>query len=331
MIEKKGAIGIKIFEFEKAYIASYGSAVGKREKEGPLGCGFDIWSSDDTFGEASFEKAEVRMQSLAYGAAAAKAKEPPEAIVAGDLMNQCTASSLSHREQGLPYIGLYGACSTMALALLFASTLVSAGAFGSVASEVSSHNCTAERQYRSPVEYGSQRTPTSQWTVTASAAIIVAKKGSVALTEGLFGRIKDEGINDANNMGAAMAPAAADTLFEYMRQTKRPPADAIFTGDLGFEGADILRSLMKDRGILLGEEYKDCGELIYGSGGDIHSGGSGCGCSAAVLAAYILPNLEKKRIKSAIFIGTGALHSPTTLSQGESIPGIAHLIRLEGV
>lgn len=322
---------LKLIKTPGAKILSYSAVCGKKEKEGPLGGGFDHYSEDDRFSAPTFEKAEENMQAEAYCRAVKKAGEnAPEAIIAGDLMNQCTASSIAHKDTGLPYIGLYGACSTLAEALALGAVLVSHGAFEGCACQVSSHNCTAERQYRTPLEYGGQRPPTAQWTVTASACFVLGREGGAEISEVFFGRIVDMGINDPCNMGAAMAPAAADTLYGYFKATGTSPRDydMIYTGDLGREGSGILCEIMESLNCSMSGRHEDCGRLIYSAKDDVHSGGSGAGCSGGVLAAHILPGVERGELKNVLFVATGALHSPSSLAQGGTIPGIAHLIRI---
>lgn len=317
-------------------ILAYAAVGGKKEGEGPLRRGFDQISEDSYFGEASWEKAETRMLRECFSLACAKAALPPAAldcVLAGDLLNQCVSSAFAMKESGLPYFGLYGACSTMAEGLALGALLCDGGAAERLCALTGSHFCTAERQYRFPLEYGGQRTPTSQWTVTGAGAVILGRGGgSVRLTQLTLGRIVDAGVADATHMGGAMAPAAFDTLSAHFAETGRGPEyyDAIFTGDLGAIGHDLLEDLFHRRGIELGVRYRDCGVLIYdASAQDVGAGGSGCGCCASVLAAQILPGLEKGLWRRVLFAATGALLSPTSSQQGESIPGICHAIVLE--
>ncbi len=317
-------------------VLAYAAVGGKKEGEGPLRRGFDQISEDSYFGEASWEKAETRMLRECFSLACAKAALPPSAldcVLAGDLLNQCVSSAFAMKESGLPYFGLYGACSTMAEGLALGALLCDGGAAERVCALTGSHFCTAERQYRFPLEYGGQRTPTSQWTVTGAGAVILGRGGgSVRLTQLTLGRIVDAGVADATHMGGAMAPAAFDTLSAHFAETGRGPEyyDAIFTGDLGALGHDLLEDLFHRRGIELGVRYRDCGVLIYDAAAqDVGAGGSGCGCCASVLAAQILPGLEKGLWRRVLFAATGALLSPTSSQQGESIPGICHAIVLE--
>ncbi len=319
----------------KPKIISSSSVVGKKEKEGPLGSYFDMHDPSDKFGRKTFEQAESEMQRLALNLALSKVKlgrEDIDAVFAGDLMNQCTGSSYGLAGFGIPFFGLYGACSTAAEALMLSAMTVDRRVFKTTAAVASSHNSSAERQFRFPLEYGSQRPPTAQWTATAAASFIISEKGDgVCLTEALPGRIIDKGITDANNMGAAMAPAAADTLLRYFSDEGHDPEefDLIVTGDLGYEGHSICREIMKSEGLDLGERYSDCGMLLFDRASqDTHSGGSGCGCSAAVTASYIMESFRKGKIKNFLLIGTGALMSPSSVQQGLSIAGIGHLVRL---
>ncbi len=324
------------------------TAVGKKEHEGPLGGYFDIHDDSDMYGKSTFEQAESEMQRLALNLALSKIKARPEevdAVFAGDLMNQCTGSSYGLADFGIPFFGLYGACSTVAEAMILASVTVDRGVFSRVAAVVSSNNGSAERQFRFPLEYGSQRPPTAQWTVTGAGAFIlgsddaytnalgesVSLDGMPRISEAVPGRIVDMGITDANNMGAAMAPAAADTILHYFIESGRSPEefDMILTGDLGYEGNAICRELLCEEGLKLGGNFSDCGILIYDrKKQDTHSGGSGCGCSASVLGGYICDRFKRREIKNVLLIATGALMSPSMLQQGKSIAGIGHLVHL---
>lgn len=256
-----------------------------------------------------------------------------DAIFSGDLMNQCVGAAYGLKDFPSPYFGLYGACSTAAEGLLLASLLVSRGVYGRVAALASSHNCTAERQYRMPLEYGGQRPPTAQWTVTGAGGFLVVPEGeaAVSVTSVLPGCVVEKGIKDVNNMGAAMAPAAADTLLRYFAESGETPRDfdLIVTGDLGAEGGEILQELMRIEGVEMGDRYNDCGCMIYtAQTQDTHAGGSGCGCSAVVLASYLLPKLASGALSRVLFLGTGAMMSPQAIRQGECIPAIAHLLCL---
>lgn len=323
----------------KARILCTSSVVGHKEHDGPIGQCFDLYDKTDRFGQNTWEKAESEMQKRALTLALTKLQlkeNDIDALFAGDLLNQCIGSAYGLLDFDIPYFGLYGACSTAAEGLMLASIGITGGLFSRCAAVVSSHFCSAEQQYRTPLEYGGQRAPTAQWTVTGSGAFILGEgvEGGVYITEALPGIVIDKGINDAANMGAAMAPAALDTLLRYFKESKTTPQDydAIFTGDLGLEGSKILKELMFIEGYDLGDSYYDCGNIIFDrETQDVHSGGSGCGCSAVVLASYILPKLRSGELKNALLIGTGAMMSPSSLKQGLSIPAIAHLIKLEYV
>ena len=312
------------------------SVVGSLEKNGPLGDCFDLHSADDRFAQKTWEKAEAEMQRLAMNTVLAKAElreEDVDAIFAGDLLNQCIGASYGLKDFTVPYFGLYGACSTAAEGLMLASLLVAGGALRRGVAIASSHNCTAERQYRSPIEYGAQRTPTAQWTVTGAGAFLVGApdEGDVLVKGVCPGIVVEKGIRDAANMGAAMAPAAADTLLRFFAATDTVPGDfdLIVTGDLGYEGGSILCELMKTEGVDIDEVYNDCGMMIYNrKTQDTHAGGSGCGCSAAVLASYLLPKMARKELKRVLFLGTGAMMSPQSIQQGQYIPAVAHLVAL---
>lgn len=325
-----------IIKLDASFI-SYGNAVGKKEYEGPLGERFDMHCTDDRYGKETWESAESEMQRLAFNSALAKKDlrfEDIGALFAGDLLNQCVGSAYGLCGCNIPYFGLYGACSTCGESIMLASILTTHKIFERTAAVTSSHNCSAERQYRNPIEYGSQRTPTSQWTVTGSGAFVIGDRdaGKVKIRAAMPGRVIDKGINDANNMGAAMTPAVCDTLVRFFKDSKTHPDDydLIITGDLGHEGASILREFMSIEGYPLEENYTDCGILIFDKEKqDTHAGGSGCGCSASVVSAYVLPEMEKKHYKNVIFVASGAMMSPDMIKQGESIPAIGHLLVFE--
>ncbi len=324
----------KILKFDKAAIVCAASAVGKSEHEGPLGSCFDIYDPSDKFGMKTWEKAESEMQRLAFNTALGKLpinERTLDAVFAGDLLNQCVGSAYGLLDFDIPYLGLYGACSTAVEGIMLASATVSAGYFCRAAAVTSSHFCSAERQYRTPLEYGGQRPPTAQWTVSGAGAFIISEEGSVKVTEAMPGRVVEKGITDVANMGAAMAPAAVDTLMRYFCEAKccAEDLDMIVTGDLGFEGSVILRELMASEGYSIEKNHRDCGVMIYDrEKQDKHAGGSGCGCSAVVLASRILPMLQSGELKNVLVIGTGAMMSPASVQQGEAIPAVAHLIRL---
>ena len=316
-------------------VLGYAAVAGKKEGEGPLRERFDYIGEDSYFGEKSWEKAESHMLKQCFELACDKAKLPPselDYVLAGDLLNQCVSSAFAMRDCSVPYLGLYGACSTMAEGLSLAALLVDGGYADQACALTGSHFCTAERQYRFPLEYGGQRTPSSQWTVTGAGAVILGARGTIRITHVTHGKIVDAGIKDPNNMGSAMAPAAFDTIRAHFRDTGRSPADydAIITGDLGALGHDILAALFKADGVELGPCYMDCGVLIYDlNTQNVNAGGSGCGCSASVLGGHILKAMEDGVWRRVLFAATGALMSPTSSQQGESIPGICHALVLE--
>lgn len=316
-------------------VYSFASIVGQKEGEGPMGQYFDSVQTDPYFGEKNWEKAESRLQADTLELALQKGYLKPEeldCIVAGDLINQCTASAFAVRSSNIPYLGVYGACSTMAESLLLAGILTDGGYCEKAAAVTSSHFSTAERQFRFPLSYGGQRTPTSQWTCTASGAAVVSATGnSPRIVGGCIGRIQDLGITDANNMGAAMAPAAADTIQRYLEDTGTKPEeyDAIVTGDLGNVGSPLLVELLLKQGIDISKVHHDCGAMMFDDQNqDTHAGGSGCGCSGSILCGYFLPKLQMGEMHRILFAATGALLSAMSPQQGESIPGISHLVEL---
>lgn len=313
------------------------SVVGKREHEGPLGAEFDYHDDTDRFEKESWEEAEGEMQRLAFNLALAKGKitaDKLDILLAGDLINQCTPSSQGLLDYDLPYLGIFGACSTVGEGLLLAALLTGGtkGYYNRAAVVTSSHNCTAERQFRSPVEYGGQRTPTAQWTVTGAGAFIVGDRSKGPyISEVLPGRTVDRGVTDNSNMGAAMAPAAADTLVRYFKQSGNSPSDfdLIISGDLGREGHSILCELCRGEGYEISDVSTDCGLLMFDlTNQDMHAGGSGCGCAATILSAHLLPRLISGQLKDILFMPTGALMSTMSVQQSCSIPGVAHLLRI---
>ena len=317
-------------------IIGHAAVGGKKESEGPLSRYFDHLSQDDSFGEKSWEKGETQMQKLALQIALQKCGKSYEDLgflLAGDLLNQCIGSSFAARGSEAPFLGLYGACSTMGESIALAALLIDGGSARAAAAVTSSHFCTAERQYRTPLAYGGQRTPTAQWTATAAGAAILSGEGKgPRITHVTIGKIVDKGITDANNMGAAMAPAAADTLCAHFRETGRKPGDydLVATGDLGKLGREILLELTAEEGLDLSGCHNDCGLLIYDlQNQDVHCGGSGCGCAASVLNGYLLRQMAEGRLRRILFCPTGALLSPTSTQQGESIPSIAHAVAIE--
>lgn len=318
-----------------AYVLGSGSFAGKKESEGPLKAYFDATHDDTTLGEDSWEKAESKLQTEAVKTAIQKAhlkSADIQYIFAGDLLNQCISSTYGLRSLGIPFLGQYGACSTMAQGLGMASVFVSSGAAENTVAVTSSHFCSAERQFRFPLEYGGQRTPTAQWTATAAGAAVLGHRPSaISVQEVTFGRMTDLGVSDANNMGAAMAPAAVRTLTDYFTDTGTKPQDfdLILTGDLGYVGSSLLREIMRKAGWNLETNHNDCGLMLYDrKKQDVHAGGSGCGCSGSVVCGYVFKQMEAGALNDVLFAATGALMSPTALQQGESIVGIAHAIHL---
>ena len=323
-----------IFDRHPAVLAT-AAIGGKKEQEGPLASYFDCTSADTKWKQPSWEKAESRMQELALETAKKKLgikNEQIDMLFAGDLLNQCISSSFSVRDTGVPFMGLYGACSTMAEGLCLAGMSVNAGYARLAAAMSSSHFATAERQYRFPLGYGGQRTPTAQWTVTGAACALVGERDTGPfLNAATAGAVFDYGIKDANNMGAAMAPAAYHTLRAHFDDLGLAPSDydLIVTGDLGAVGKEILLDLFRKDGIGIGGVYSDCGTMIFDlQTQDVHAGGSGCGCGSVVLCGYIMKQLEKNKLRNVLFCGTGALHSPTSLQQSESIPGVCHAVSI---
>ncbi len=312
-------------------VLSFAAVGGHMEGAGPLGEHFDELGEDAFWGKKSWEQGESEMQRRALGHALEKAclhEADLDLVLAGDLLNQCIGSSFALRESGVPFYGLYGACSTMGEALSLAAMLIDGGFARRAAALTSSHFCTAERQYRMPVPYGSQRTPTAQWTATAAGCCLLGADGDGPyVTHVTMGRIVDKGVRDANNMGAAMAPAAYDTLSALFRDTGTGPADysLIVTGDLGRLGHDIVVDLFAADGVDMTKNYDDCGLLLFDrEAQDMHCGASGCGCSAAVLCSRLLRGMRAGEWERVLFAPTGALLSPTSSFQGESIPGICH-------
>ena len=316
-------------------ISAYAAVVGKKEGEGPLGDQFDRVCMDTRMGQKSWELAESTLQKAAMNLALQKAGLPPEAcdfILGGDLLNQCISTAFAVRDTHIPFLGLYGACSTMAESMLVGACLLDGGFADHILAGASSHFCSAERQYRFPLSYGGQRTPTAQWTATAAGSVLLAneKKCPIRITHATCGKIVDMGVKDAANMGGAMAPAAYDTLTALWQDTNTEPADydLIVTGDLGHIGSEMLTLLLKHDGIHL-THYNDCGRMLFQTQQDTHAGASGCGCSAAVLCGPILRQMEQGKLKRVIFAATGALMSPTSVQQGQSISGICHALVLQ--
>ena len=328
MCERVGKYTLKMSD--NVTIRSSVGVAGKKESEGPLGKYFDITFSDDTLGQPTWEKSESALQKAAVCELLKRnslENADIDVIFAGDLLNQCISSTFGLRELNIPFMGQYGACSTMAQTMVAASVFIDSGAAERAIAVTSSHFCSAERQFRLPIEYGGQRTPTAQWTVTGSGAALLDKSGGdVTVKYITIGRIVDLKVKDATNMGAAMAPAAADTLYNFLTDTGTKPTDydLILTGDLGKVGSQLLKDILHRQNINISENYNDCGLMIFDlEGQDVHAGGSGCGCSGSVFCSYIMKQLQMGRLKNILFMATGALMSPTSSQQGESIPSIA--------
>ncbi len=332
---KRAGANTVIFESPPGVISA-ASSVGKAESKGPLAACFDVTNENDGISCGTWEHAEAALVKQATDAALKKADLSPADIqiaFAGDLLNQCTASTFGFREKNIPMAGLFGACSTFALSLFLAAAAVDSGMASLALAEASSHFCAAEKQFRFPLEYGGQRTPTAQRTVTGAGAAIIGKNSKkIAIRAGTVGRITDYGIKDMTNMGAAMAPAAAATIAAFLKDTNTSPDnyDMILTGDLGRIGSEILVELMRrEYAIDIKKAHADCGVMIFdGNMQDTHAGGSGCGCSAAVICSTIVSKLESGQLNRVLFAGTGALMSPLTVYQGDTIPCIAHAVYL---
>ena len=316
-------------------IVECASIVGPKEADGPLAKFFDQTLEDEFWGEKTWEKAESKIIKETVNMVISKAgisSSDIDCIFAGDLLNQCISSSFGLRELNIPFFGVFGACSTFVESLCLGSICVE-GFAKNVLCATSSHFCSAEKQFRFPLELGNQRPPTSQWTVTGSGSAILSKTGNGPyITYITPGKIVDMGIKDANNMGAAMAPSLVDTLITHFKDTGRSPNyyDAIISGDLGHIGKEIAIDLCKTNGYNIKNNYNDCGVLIFDKNTqDTHSGGSGCACCGTVFSGYLFKQLKQKNIKRLLLIATGALTNSTTNQQGESIPGIAHAISIE--
>ncbi len=345
-------IGRQTIKFvNRPMITGMCSVVGKKESQGPLKDWFDVKLDDDTYGEKTWEKSESKMLKEAVMTAikhSGTRENEIDVMLTGDLLNQLMSSAFMARDLHIPFIGLYGACSTMSQAMLLAGMIVDGGFASNAVAGASSHFCTAERQFRMPLEHGNQRPPSAQWTATAAGAVVISDEKkeesdklvppqkTICLTEGTIGKIIDTGMKDANQMGAAMAPAAVDTLLNHFEDTGRSPDyyDIILTGDLGCIGKDIAIDLMSDAGLnrkVLTNIYDDCGTMIYEKEQDVHSGGSGCGCSASVYTGWLFKRMKRGEINRALVLSTGALLSTISPFQGESIPGIAHAVAFETI
>ena len=330
-------IGTQTFKLDNPVtIFETASIVGKKEADGPLAKYFDVCLQDEFFGEKTWEKAESKMIKFAIETVIRKsniAVSDIDYLLAGDLLNQCISSSFGIRDFEIPFLGIFGACSTFVEGMMIGSMLLDGGAGNHALAATSSHFCSAEKQFRFPLELGNQRPPTSQWTVTGSSAAVLSKSGTGPfITHVTPGKIVDRGITDANNMGSAMAPAAVSTILTHLKDTGRKPTyyDAIITGDLGHIGKSIVLDLCKTEGFQLSSIYNDCGVLMFDKEKqDTHSGGSGCACCGTVFSGYFFNQLKKKKIKKMLLVATGALMNSTSTQQGESIPGIAHAISIE--
>ena len=329
-------IGKQTIEFDTPpTITECSSIVGPKEANGPLAKYFDKTLEDEFWGEKTWEKAESKIIKENVNLVISKAgiaTNEIDCVFAGDLLNQCISSSFGLRDENIPFFGVFGACSTFVESMSLGAIAVE-GFANNVLCATSSHFCSAEKQFRFPLELGNQRPPTSQWTVTGSGAAILSKKGNGPyITHITPGKIVDMGIKDANNMGAAMAPAFCDTLITHFLDTGRKPSyyDAIISGDLGHIGKEIAVDIAKSKGYNIKSNYNDCGVLIFDKEAqDTHSGGSGCACCASVFSGYFFRQLKQKKLKKVLFIATGALMNSTSSQQGESIPGIAHAISIE--
>ena len=334
---KTKKIGNQTYAFsEPPVIASSFSLGGEKESEGPLATALDETVADNLWGEKSWEKAESKFLQQAILGALTKLSLSPkdmDLMFAGDLLNQCTATNYGIRVFSIPFVGIYGACSTMGLTMLMAAMAIDGGFANRAVCATSSHFCSAERQFRFPLAYGGQRPPSAQWTVTGAASVVLTSPDmgtGVRVCSATPGKIIDRGVTDANNMGAAMAPAAIDTLYAHFTDTNTKPGDydAIFTGDLGSVGKGIVIDGLAEQGFDMSQNYNDCGCVIFDESQDVHAGGSGCACSGVTLCSHILPKLKTHEWKKVLFVPTGALMSTTAVQQGESIPSVAHALSL---
>lgn len=327
--------GHTVFFKNKPKIIAAATVAGPKECEGVVGDHVDIPLPDDMFGESTFERAERKMFLTAVERSIGKAglaEGGVDVILAGDLLNQIISASFTARATGLPFLGIYSACSTMSEGLLLGGMLIDGGYAKTAVAATGSHFSSAERQYRYPLELGTTRPPQSQWTVTGAGSAVLSRDGrGPALTCGTVGRVVDYGVSDVNNMGAAMAPAAADTILTHLEDTGRDPAyyDLILTGDLGALGSRIVKDLVWEKGQDIFPNHVDCGEIIYKVIEDEFQGGSGAGCSAVVLNSYIYDKLRFGELKRVLFVATGALLSTVSSGQGETIPCIAHAVAIE--
>lgn len=326
-----------IFFKNKPRIIATGTIAGPKESAGIVGKYVDKTLTDDMFGESTYEKAECKMLTYAINQAIANAGETQQSVdllVSGDLLNQIISASFAARDFDFPFLGVYGACSTLAESYAIAAALINAGYYQKIVAATGSHFSSAERQYRYPLELGCTRPPQSQWTVTGAGGAFIASEGSsLAITGATLGKVVDFGITDVNNMGAAMAPAAADTILNHLRDTGRNADyyDLIVTGDLGALGSRIVKDLTWEKGVDIEKNHVDCGEIVYKVIEDEFQGGSGAGCSAVVFNSYIYDKLKKRELNRVLLAATGALLSTVSSGQGESIPCICHAVSLENV
>ena len=316
-------------------IVSVSSIAGTKESEGIIGKYADTLLKDDMFGETTYERAECMMLIHAIDGAIKKGglkREDVGLLVSGDLLNQIISSSFAAREFDIPFLGVYGACSTMAESLCLSAVFLDGGHVPYAVAATGSHFASAERQYRYPLELGCIRPPQAQWTVTGAGAALLAREGEgIAVTGATIGKVVDFGVTDVNNMGAAMAPAAADTIIAHLKESGKTPEDydLIVTGDLGALGSRILKDLTREKGVDISSNHVDCGEIVYKVIEDEYQGGSGAGCSALVLCSYLFEKMRMRQLKRVLFVATGALLSTVSSGQGESIPCIAHAVTLE--
>lgn len=334
---KNKRIGSQTVKFENPpVILSTASVVGPKEGEGPLSSYFDKVVDDVLYGEDSWEKAESKFVTEGLQLAVQKANltmNDMHYILCGDLLNQCTSSTFGIKDFKIPFFGLFGACSTMGESMSLGAMLIDGGYADKLLAGASSHFCAAEKQFRFPLALGTQRPPSATWTVTGDGAVVLAKQGKgPVITHITTGKIVDMGVTDTMNMGAAMAPAAVQVLTAHFKDTKRKPDDydIIATGDLGYIGKQLVIDLMEKEGYEMGDNYTDCGiEIFDKEKQDTHAGGSGCACSAVTFCGYFYDQLVNKKINRMLFIPTGALMSPTSSQQGNTIPGIAHAVVIE--
>ncbi len=326
-----------IFFKNKPRIIGTGTIAGPKECAGVIGKYVDKTLTDDKFGESTYEKAECKMLSFAINKAIENAgltEKEMDLLISGDLLNQIISASFAARDFDFSFLGVYGACSTMAESMAIAASFVNAGYYQKIVAATGSHFSSAERQYRYPLELGNPRPPQSQWTVTAAGGCVIAPTGSpTAITCATFGKVVDFGITDVNNMGAAMSPSCTHSILKHLQETGRDADyyDLIVTGDLGALGSRILKDLTWEKGVDISKNHVDCGEIVYKVIEDEFQGGSGAGCSAVVFNSYIMDKLKKRELNKVLLVATGALLSTVSSGQGESIPAISHAVAIENV